>query len=44
MLHDADYEKWPDDHPNRIVAWVRDAGEEAIAHAISAHYAGWGGA
>ena len=23
MLHDADYEKWPEEHPNRIVAKVR---------------------
>ncbi len=38
MLHDADYEKWPDDHPDRIVAWVKERGEESIAHAISAHY------
>ena len=42
MLHDADYEKWPDDHPNRIVAWLRERGEEDIAHAISAHYTKWG--
>lgn len=42
MLHDADYEKWPDDHPNRIVAWVGEQGEPAIAHAISAHYTKWG--
>jgi predicted hydrolase (HD superfamily) len=41
MLHDADYEKWPDDHPNRIVAWVREQGEAEIAHAISAHYTKW---
>ena len=26
MLHDADYEKWPEDHPNRIVAWLRETG------------------
>ena len=26
MLHDADYEKWSEDHPNRIVAWLRDRG------------------
>lgn len=42
MLHDADYEKWPEDHPNRIVAWLRERGEEAIAHAISGHYTKWG--
>ena len=41
MLHDADYEKWPEDHPNRIVAWLRDRDEEAIAHAVSAHYTKW---
>ena len=42
MLHDADYEKWPEDHPNRIVEWLRERGEESIAHAISAHYTKWG--
>lgn len=42
MLHDADYDRWPEDHPNRIVAWVREQGEPEIAHAISAHYTRWG--
>ena len=42
MLHDADYEKWPEQHPDRIVAWLRDRGEGALAHAISAHYTKWG--
>jgi len=42
ILHDADYEKWPADHPNRIVDWLRGLGEESIAHAISAHYTKWG--
>lgn len=41
MLHDADYEQWPEEHPNRIVAWLRERGEEEIAHAISAHYTKW---
>ena len=41
MLHDADYEKWPDEHPNRIVGWLRERGEDAIAHAVSAHYTQW---
>lgn len=42
MLHDADYEKYPDQHPNIIVQKLRDLGEEKIAHAISAHYTKWG--
>ena len=42
MLHDADYERWPEDHPHRIVAWLRERGEPAIAHAVSAHYTRWG--
>jgi predicted hydrolase (HD superfamily) len=42
LLHDADYERWPDEHPNRIVAWLRERGEEGIAHAVSAHYTKWG--
>ena len=41
MLHDADYEAWPDEHPNRIVKQLQDLGENKIAHAISAHYTQW---
>jgi predicted hydrolase (HD superfamily) len=41
MLHDADYEQWPEDHPKRIVAWLREQGEEEVAYAISAHYTKW---
>jgi predicted hydrolase (HD superfamily) len=41
LLHDADYEQWPEDHPKRIVAWLRERGEEELAHAISAHYTKW---
>jgi predicted hydrolase (HD superfamily) len=42
ILHDADYEQWPEEHPRRVVAWLRERGEEALAHAISAHHTGWG--
>jgi predicted hydrolase (HD superfamily) len=41
MLHDADYEKWPEEHPSRIVAWLRERNEEELAYAISAHYTKW---
>ena len=41
LLHDADYEAWPEEHPARIVAWLRARGEEELAHAISAHYTKW---
>ena len=42
MLHDADYDQWPEDHPNRIVVWLRERDEEELAYAISAHYTKWG--
>ena len=42
MLHDADYEAWPEEHPKRIVAWLVERGEPEIAHAVSAHYTQWG--
>ena len=42
MLHDADYEAWPEEHPRRIVAWLRERGLERVAHAVSAHHTGWG--
>lgn len=41
LLHDADYEAHPGQHPAVIVQKLRDAGEEKIAHAISAHYTRW---
>jgi predicted hydrolase (HD superfamily) len=41
MLHDADYEAWPEEHPHRIVGWLRERDEGALAHAISAHYTKW---
>ena len=41
MLHDADYEKWPETHPNKIVSWLQERGEPELAHAISAHYTQW---
>jgi len=41
MLHDADYEKWPETHPNRIVAWLREQEEPEMAHAVSAHFTKW---
>lgn len=42
LLHDADYDQWPEEHPRRIVGWLRERGEEPLAHAISAHYTRWG--
>jgi predicted hydrolase (HD superfamily) len=42
LLHDCDYEQWPEDHPRRIVEWLNERGEPDIAHAVSAHYTKWG--
>jgi predicted hydrolase (HD superfamily) len=41
LLHDADYEVYPEKHPQVIVEQLRTLGEEKIAHAISAHYTKW---
>ena len=41
LLHDADYEKYPDKHPNVVVEKLRDIGEDEIAHAIAGHYTKW---
>lgn len=42
LIHDADYDQWPDEHPNKIVAYLHEQGEDEMAHAISAHHTGWG--
>lgn len=42
LLHDADYDSWPEEHPRRIVGWLSERGEADLAHAISAHYTRWG--
>jgi len=41
LLHDADYEKYPDQHPAVIVQKLNDMGENEIAHAIAGHYTIW---
>jgi predicted hydrolase (HD superfamily) len=41
LLHDADYEQWPEDHPRRIVDWLREQGEEDKAYAVSFHQTKW---
>ena len=41
LLHDADYEVYPEKHPAIIVEKLQGMGEHKIAHAISAHYTKW---
>lgn len=41
LLHDADYERFPEAHPGVIVKLLRERGEDQLAHAISAHYTKW---
>ena len=42
LLHDADYEKHPEEHPEVITAILEERGEQDIAHAIHCHYTKWG--
>jgi predicted hydrolase (HD superfamily) len=41
LLHDADYEQFPDEHPGVIVRKLEEMGETEIAHAIAGHYTHW---
>jgi predicted hydrolase (HD superfamily) len=41
LLHDADYEVFPEKHPAVIVEKLKALGEGKIAHAIAAHYTKW---
>jgi predicted hydrolase (HD superfamily) len=38
LLHDADYDRWPEEHPRLIVEWLREQGEPEIAQAVVAHF------
>jgi predicted hydrolase (HD superfamily) len=42
LLHDADWEKYPEDHPRITVEWLHEIGETEIAYAVSAHFTQWG--
>jgi predicted hydrolase (HD superfamily) len=41
LLHDADYEQYPDQHPHIIVDKLNQMGNHDIAHAIAGHYTKW---
>ncbi len=41
LLHDADYEAYPEQHPRVIVQLLEERGEEELAHAIAGHYTKW---
>lgn len=42
LLHDADYEAFPERHPQVTVERLRVLGEHALADAVQAHYSKWG--
>ncbi len=41
LLHDADYEMYPDRHPAVTVERLEQMGETELAHAIKGHYTLW---
>jgi predicted hydrolase (HD superfamily) len=41
LLHDADYDQWPEEHPKRVVDWLREQGEEEMAYAVAFHQTAW---
>ena len=42
LIHDADYEMYPEQHPKVTVEKLEQLGELALAHAIEGHYTKWG--
>jgi predicted hydrolase (HD superfamily) len=42
LVHDADYEAFPDEHPRHVIAWLRERGEDDVAHAVACHSPRWG--
>ncbi len=42
LIHDADYEMHPDQHPAVTVERLETMGEAELAHAIKGHYTKWG--
>ena len=38
LIHDADDDRWPEEHPRRVVAWLRERGEPEVAQAVVAHF------
>src|SRR5689334_1495243 len=41
LIHDADYDQWPEEHPKRTVDWLKEQGEEEIAYAVAFHQVAW---
>lgn len=41
LIHDADYERWPEDHPQKTYDWLQERGEEELAHAVGFHQVKW---
>jgi len=41
LIHDADYEMYPDKHPSVTVVKLEELGEPELAHAIKGHYTKW---
>jgi len=38
LIHDADWEKWPDEHPNHLIEWLRDREvPDSLINAVAAH-------
>ena len=38
LLHDADWDKWPETHPQKIIAWLEERScDPVLIHGIAAH-------
>jgi predicted hydrolase (HD superfamily) len=43
LVHDADWEKWPKEHPQRTLDWLKENGaDEEMLNAVASHGAAFG--
>jgi len=42
LIHDADYDRWPETHPQLVIDWLEEQGEPEIARAVATHQTAWG--
>lgn len=44
LIHDADWDRWPETHPQKVIAWLEEGRyDPELIHAVAAHGPRWFG-